>query len=1240
MAGGVNVVSIQELSDGSTRVTGLPGGSVLFDPGTSQADIDAAVDQMLNEAPKRATGEKPREALIGTGDGEFTGEQGARYSEKPRQPLPGLTNLGLTEEDTNRYAGPQSVEDLSASIYRTFQPYGGDPRNRPSAGGAFVRGAGRAVGPTAGGLAGAGAGAALGLVGGPLAFATVPLGAVIGGIGGALAGGYGQEKVLEQFPEFKARIEQQRLADEAAQPLAAFAGDMAPSLATGRPNLRSLRQLVGSAALGGGFEAGAQAYEGKPLDLGRVAISAGGGALTSKQNRFGDALFGKESDTLSRTLSEFSQPTATSEDLVSGALRIGERPTPAMVMPEGALARIVNDVSRINPDAAARLQTEGQRVVDRAPSVGERLAYDVMPGDTDLTPAFVKDEADRIQQELQERYGLTQAERAVADTRRTTAVETAPQGVVPEVTRGDAGQRTSVSLQAKRDADEATYQAAYDELDALGDEALSPEQAQGYALRLNEAAKALRRKTERTNIPGAESALAQLNVEEPSVLNLLGVRQLIAENQSGATGADAKALADMKREIDTILGEMRDSPISDAARKAIDARSAYGSKWEGVFEDGKFRPSFLGGLLEKSDEEGFGGLLLGRNTNLPAQTGKAVSNFKALRDELGADSPEWASIRTEVLERALSKDMGKPSFGSAFDTWVRNNPELANALVPPGAEEVVKAARGDIRKAETMLQEAARKEAEAKSDLTTGMERFTRRVASTELGKSFFDSTPEDFSRRLTGATPEDRNMAKVGVRGAVRDMLKDVAGSIGAINSLADNRYAQANLRSLLGDDEADEIIVTAKAASAVMARGLDLGGTAKAASRSGSVADEDGVNVAPQGVAVQGGPTGQKMTFFSTALNSVSRALTAKGLNRDEALEIADALLDPARFQAVAAQIEQQVGKKAADLAMRRARAFYANAGRQLGVQATIQTVQALPPSAESTAPAAEQTPAEQPATAEFTSLKTPNDVIPKERAVEVAIPIIAGPNVEGTGDNPNSTAAGYGQFTNPTFVAYYRKVRPEESKGMSEAQILAQRGTGVEKDMLKAYTQDSVNRLESERLPITVRNIYALHHMGHGGGVGLLQARPDAPAEVVLGTDVVSANPQFSGKTVSGVLTWLEQHAAKGITPDAKGYQQGGAVRSEPAVAGNIDLHNRPVVKNADGSISTVRSITVGFDDKTYVLPTVVKGRVVSDQEAIAHFRKTGEHLGAFNSLRDAESYSQRLHQEQAAEYATPK
>jgi hypothetical protein len=86
------------------------------------------------------------------------------------------------------------------------------------------------------------------------------------------------------------------------------------------------------------------------------------------------------------------------------------------------------------------------------------------------------------------------------------------------------------------------------------------------------------------------------------------------------------------------------------------------------------------------------------------------------------------------------------------------------------------------------------------------------------------------------------------------------------------------------------------------------------------------------------------------------------------------------------------------------------------------------------------------------------------------------------------------------------------------------------------------------------------------------------------------------------------------------------------------GNIDLNNRPVVKNPDGSISTERSITVGFDDGVYLLPTVVNGKIVSEKEAINHFLKTGEHLGRFNSEEEVGDYPVKLHERQERYYGT--
>lgn len=78
-----------------------------------------------------------------------------------------------------------------------------------------------------------------------------------------------------------------------------------------------------------------------------------------------------------------------------------------------------------------------------------------------------------------------------------------------------------------------------------------------------------------------------------------------------------------------------------------------------------------------------------------------------------------------------------------------------------------------------------------------------------------------------------------------------------------------------------------------------------------------------------------------------------------------------------------------------------------------------------------------------------------------------------------------------------------------------------------------------------------------------------------------------------------------------------------------SGNIDLVNRPVVKNSDGSVSTELSKSFNFDGEEVLIPTIVNGKKVSDKEAMDYYRKTGEHLGKFKSVKEADAMAEIIH-----------
>lgn len=88
------------------------------------------------------------------------------------------------------------------------------------------------------------------------------------------------------------------------------------------------------------------------------------------------------------------------------------------------------------------------------------------------------------------------------------------------------------------------------------------------------------------------------------------------------------------------------------------------------------------------------------------------------------------------------------------------------------------------------------------------------------------------------------------------------------------------------------------------------------------------------------------------------------------------------------------------------------------------------------------------------------------------------------------------------------------------------------------------------------------------------------------------------------------------------------------------GNLDPWHRRVLDNGNDSYSTTLSFSIGTNNGETLIPQVVKGKLLTKREAIAHYMKTGQHLGIFATPEDADAYASALHDAQSQLIGTGK
>lgn len=154
----------------------------------------------------------------------------------------------------------------------------------------------------------------------------------------------------------------------------------------------------------------------------------------------------------------------------------------------------------------------------------------------------------------------------------------------------------------------------------------------------------------------------------------------------------------------------------------------------------------------------------------------------------------------------------------------------------------------------------------------------------------------------------------------------------------------------------------------------------------------------------------------------------------------------------------------------------------------------------------------------------------------------------SAEGTSKNPRSSAVGFGQLTDDTWVDTYKKVYGDTKE--TRAQILAKKQDNATATKLtEQLTNDNIQGLQNDpkgAKPVNDATVYLAHFLGLGGALATLNAHADATMQSLIGkpngparNDPIRSNPEIFAKvkTAADMIAWAQNKmGVSGVTAAA--------------------------------------------------------------------------------------------------------